>query len=549
MKTRFLQGLLLCVALVGFAQAEITPRIVGGEASGQSYSWMVSIQSKASGQHFCGGTLIARQWVVTAAHCTEGASAAQLQVVIGIQNLDEPDAGETFSVSSITDHSDYNSPDELDNDISLLKLSGLSNFDPIETISAANFGQLSAGDLFTTMGWGALAEYNSEIEDGDFPNALNEVQLPMVSPVICRQVYTNEFDSTDEPLCAGYEAGGKDSCQGDSGGPLIIELDGTPYLVGVVSWGYGCARAGLYGVYTNVSEYTDWLEQNMVTPSEDFKLEIDSYIIGEGKTTRLPLTFTNLGSTPVTISQFSSEQPNQYVGLSDKNCIDNELAFGDSCQIFASVRINSVGILENDIVLNAGTTFNFNYRIVAISAISLPFLSDLEIDWFSFGNASWFSPEEACELRSGIITDDEVSVLMAQFSGEIAPKFDIDLSSEQGYDQLAVYMDDKYTGLVFSGEKSEQLDFSNLELDDGDHRIMFVYTKDVDTSEGQDRAAITHTEFNGVLVSDDCSVDGESRADVTPESSITSSGGGGAAFYLLLPLMLLSFRFSKAPRK
>lgn len=93
-------------------------------------------------------------------------------------------------------------------------------------------------------------------EGGGASASLYKVDVPIVDRDTCNDAYGG--DITDGMVCAGLEAGGKDACQGDSGGPLTI--DGT--LVGVVSWGNGCARPGYYGVYSNVGKFADWIESN-----------------------------------------------------------------------------------------------------------------------------------------------------------------------------------------------------------------------------------------------------------------------------------------------
>ena len=536
MKTKLLQGLLLCVALISASYAEINPRIVGGTESPEAYSWMVSIQDKM-GKHFCGGTLIDNRWVVTAAHCTEDVSAEQIQVVIGIQNLDESDDGETFNVLSITNHANYNNPDELDNDISLLMLAGDSSFTPLEIISSADFNNINEGDLLTTMGWGALKEYDSSIEEGDFPNELNEVQLPMVSPLTCRNTFPNDFSSVDNPLCAGYLAGGKDSCQGDSGGPLIIDVEGTPKLVGVVSWGYGCARIMSYGIYTNVSEYATWLSDNMITPDVNLALEGNSFVIGEGKLSTLVLNFTSYGGDPLTFTELDLLEFNENLVLTDKSCIGNELHFGDSCEAVVVASINSVESLVADLEVMAGSLFKFELKVTSIGVLEIPFMNGLEINWFTSGSENWFMPENTCELRSGHISDNQGSTLLAQFTGTEAPIFNVEVSSEENYDFLVVYLDDKFVGKYFSGEVVDKIEFSELDLEDIDHRVTFIYYKDNNLSEGADMSAITSVEYDGMLASDDCSIGAprieEPQAEI-PEPSISSNGGssgGGSAFY------------------
>lgn len=92
------------------------------------------------------------------------------------------------------------------------------------------------------------------------PSRLQKVDVPLVLHDVCNQSYKNAI--TDRMLCAGYPQGGRDSCQGDSGGPLVAkDVTGQNVLIGVVSWGNGCARAGQPGVYAKVNEATTWIEQ------------------------------------------------------------------------------------------------------------------------------------------------------------------------------------------------------------------------------------------------------------------------------------------------
>ncbi|MNT55643.1 Trypsin [compost metagenome] len=91
------------------------------------------------------------------------------------------------------------------------------------------------------------------------PARLQKVDVPLVTTESCNISYKNEI--TDRMMCAGFPEGGKDSCQGDSGGPLVAKTtDNQTYLIGVVSWGTGCARAGKPGVYAKVSYATSWIQ-------------------------------------------------------------------------------------------------------------------------------------------------------------------------------------------------------------------------------------------------------------------------------------------------
>ncbi len=538
MKTKLLQGLLLCVAMISASYAEINPRIVGGIESTQAYSWMVSIQGKEEGNHFCGGTLIASNWVVTAAHCTEGAVADKMQVVIGIKNLDEAQTGETHSVSAIYDHIDFNFPKELDNDISLLRLSSHSELTPLEMISPADFNQIEAGSLLTTMGWGALAEFQDP-RDADYPNDLNEVQLPLVSPETCREVYSDEFSSADNPLCAGGNE--KDSCQGDSGGPLIANIDGAPYLVGVVSWGYGCARQGIYGIYTNVSEQLEWLEQYLSGEFLDVHLRSNSFSIGMGELTTQALTFTNTGDETITMTSFNVDVGAEHVTVEDINCLNTEVQAGSDCQVMASILVADSSSQRLRISLTGLETANFILEIDVMDKMGFSFLNEQELNWYSSGHAKWFQPADSCQLISGDIEDDQVSKLLVYFSGTVMPQFEITLSSEPDYDKLIAYIDDKYESASFSGDDIVVLNASSIELEDKRHRVLFVFSKDDSVTSNLDQAAITQIEVDDITGLKSCEVDSQSRSD-----GIIGSSGGGSAFYLLLPLLLLNLKRKKA---
>ena len=120
-------------------------------------------------------------------------------------------------------------------------------------------------------GWGAL-----EHDEYDFPDTLQWVEVPAVTNEVCKQAYSGGItnsDITDAMICAGYAEGGKDSCQGDSGGPFVC-LDGSmAFLTGVVSFGYGCASPGFYGVYARVTTVLDWIQSYMVSLSEEMAIK------------------------------------------------------------------------------------------------------------------------------------------------------------------------------------------------------------------------------------------------------------------------------------
>ncbi|MFO0736275.1 MAG: serine protease [Labilithrix sp.] len=229
--------------------------IVGGTtADVKAFEGMIQTENDETGP-WCGATLIAAQWAVTAAHCVvaELPGSGFQRVVLGRQLANGTD-GETINVAQVIRHEAY-SDTQNTNDIALLRLAKPSTHKPVRLATKAEWPKLSApGTSVTVIGWGATSE------GGQQSNTLLQVTVPIVSQSTCNQQYRGIID--ERQVCAGLPGGGKDSCQGDSGGPLFEKVDGVNVQVGVVSFGNGCARANFAGVYTAVASFRDWIQTN-----------------------------------------------------------------------------------------------------------------------------------------------------------------------------------------------------------------------------------------------------------------------------------------------
>ena len=238
------------------------PMIVGGEevdppCPNCKYDFMVSLQQ---GGHFCGGSLVREDWVITAAHCVQGNNNG-LQVKIGLHNVNGTAGSITRNVDQVIVHPQY-SGWSLNNDYALLHLSQpVTNFEPIKLCTDTSHDEEPV--MATTMGWGATQS------GGWGSNILLEVDVPIDDS--CGN-YSNS-DITNNMVCAGYSGGGYDSCQGDSGGPLIMTNDDGEYeLIGIVSWGYGCAEPGYPGVYAKIHSRLNWFFSYIGEPGFEVEL-------------------------------------------------------------------------------------------------------------------------------------------------------------------------------------------------------------------------------------------------------------------------------------
>lgn len=228
----------------------------GQEAEPGQYPWMAALLRNGL-QQFCGGVLLDSTHILTAAHCVYNLEAEDLTVGLGEYDLSQPDPErvQTFPVAEILVNERFN-PDAYTDDIAILYLQGEAELtDYVWPVCLPPPDMDYTGQLAVVIGWGTV------YYGGPPSNVLMEVTLPIWSQQDCQQQFDQPILDTE--LCAGTEAGGRDSCQGDSGGPLLLQMnDGRWVNIGIVSFGVRCGEPGKPGVYTNVGMYLDWIAQN-----------------------------------------------------------------------------------------------------------------------------------------------------------------------------------------------------------------------------------------------------------------------------------------------
>lgn len=245
-------------------------RIIGGFVTSiVNYPYQVSLQYHNA--HICGGSIVAHNIILTAAHCIEqpwDTSAFRVRAGSSTHLY----GGQLVGVRHIFKHEAYTSS-TLDSDVALVVLDkNLTYTRTVQPVQLAAYGEhlLEDNDIFVS-GWGLTAE------TGKVSFLLNYVAVRLINQNTCSKSYQYIATITSKMFCAGYPQGGKDSCQGDSGGPLVSYVSTSPLTsttsvsesqtnavkpkqFGIVSWGVGCAQEGYPGVYANVAALRPWID-------------------------------------------------------------------------------------------------------------------------------------------------------------------------------------------------------------------------------------------------------------------------------------------------
>jgi len=238
-----------------FARSRPT-RIIGGTvASPHEFPFMLSLQY--FGSHVCGAAIIRANAVVTSGHCADIGPASSLTVKAGKHHIHEIESTEqTRQIASIHIHPDFPGTNGFANDIAVLKTT--TNFvftAAVAPVPLAPTQHVAIGNA-AILGWGVTEEGS-----GSYPDLLQKGEVPIVSDADCRAAY-GPAQIDDNMICAGLAQGGVDSCTADAGGPLTATDRGFRYLAGVTSFGFGCAKPGYPGVYSEIAFHNEFINEN-----------------------------------------------------------------------------------------------------------------------------------------------------------------------------------------------------------------------------------------------------------------------------------------------
>ncbi len=434
----------------------IKSRIIGGSDASELYPWMVSIQI---GGHFCGGTLIGKDWVLTAAHCMEDVNADDLTLFIGGANLNQTGTSEEHSVEWFVVHPEYDS-NSFYSDLAILKLQISSEKTPLPLLSQEANSGLSRNEQLRVIGWGLI----DAADDSSVSNVLQEADVSFQTDDVCMATYSTGIENYwQRSLCAGEIKGGKDACQGDSGGPIVARANNQWALTGVVSWGDGCAEAGKFGAYTEVAFFQDWIEQRRrgVTLFGPDKIGF----VGKGRSKPESYRLMNLGQSTATVLSKAIVQPSTEnfssfeIDEANWSLLEDGIPPGYECEFMVNALGEAPGEHDAQVRLDLdgySVAHNLNAKVLE----SIPKASALDTNWSWFSGTGestehglpWLELADdvalnASLLSSGNISENERSVLLSYLNGSGAQephylKFDYKVQSDGG--ALLLYVNEDF---------------------------------------------------------------------------------------------------------
>ncbi|MDW1600923.1 serine protease [Vibrio sp. Vb2960] len=501
-------------------QNDVSTRIIGGEPANTS-DWKFIASLVRKGQptsigHFCGGSFLGGKYVLTAAHCVEGLNADDIDIVLGLYDQNNESQSQRIAVNNIYSHNEYNS-NTTNNDIALIELEHNIDSATIDLATPELLDSVRVGDKLHVAGWG-----NTSTTDRIYPTVLQQVDLEYVDRATCQNLPGNYSNVSDDGICAGYYWGGKDSCQGDSGGPLIVDDNGINKLLGVVSWGDGCAQPNAYGVYANVAhfQHNGWIDSHRNTIS--YTQYRDLHFV-ERKGQQETFTIRNDDTIPFNIY----ESTISYGSTIEKSTCTGTLKPSQSCQITVgyqpsySESVTTIELFTDHPKLSKLIT-TFKYTGVDKASSSLSSAIPLAGANVYTNEYAWTT--ENGELQSaemGMSTGASILHLTDLPKGKLSMDFKV---LSDGFDYFVVFVN----GQEYDYTR-QLLDYSELSIDfyRKSNTVTFAYLKNYEFSGGYNAQAYIRNIKMSV------------SSDNTSESSVTKTSSSGGSFSISL-LMLLA---------
>lgn len=518
----------------------VKPRIVGGiDAKPNAYPWMTALLiaeiPDAQYAQFCGGSLVAPDIVVTAAHCVDGLPGSDfVEVVVGANDLRSVTPAQRIKILGYAVHPGWDAANIL-NDIAIIKLSQAIDNPTLPIIDPLQMDSLLPGDLVTAIGFGVLNDTTFTT-----PDVLQEVQLALWDHTACNDAFAFLGGINETHLCAGSPNNGiQDSCYGDSGGPLMANIAGEWRLTGIVSWGIGCGLPDYPGVYTKASLYGDWVTSASTSLNIDALSFFD--FVGVGEERVLLKTVQNWGSQARTISSISIDDPSLGFSISETDCLNKVLAPSEICHLEITFKPLSEGYKDAHLLVTASDGASTSSHLFGIGLAEVnagTALDNKELNWYSGVDAYWseVSMSDAVAgsaMQAGNITNMQYTAIHTHVEGPGTITYNWKVSAEDYFDYLFLVVDGYIVDAITGDTPWSQGSYAITGA--GTHAVSWIYYKDSIISMYQDTAwldAVTWTP--NIAQAQNLNAFGSVG---TGNESSGGSGGGSLNWLLLLGML------------
>ncbi|GFK55656.1 S1 family peptidase [Vibrio cholerae] len=526
MNKTFLSGVVGTLLFTSFqfsasgTESGVSSRIIGGEqAPVGEWPYMVALTTRDKSMAWCGGSLLSERYVLTAAHCVDKKDPSTMDVIVGAYDMDNISAAERIRVKRIYVHEAYVTA-QGGNDIALLELESIPALNQFTSIATeADFNLLRKDNLLTVIGFGSRKEENNVTSDS--PVKLHQVEVPFVPIEECRTQGGSYTKQGDGVFCAG--AAGKDSCTGDSGGPIFFRTNHGLTQMGVVSWGTGCGRPNKPGVYTKLSAFKTWLDDQQLGLSYRQKQVLG--IVRLGRYTQR-FEFTNTSTNPINLTAPTPTASigTQIIGVVTNTC-PAALAGGDSCYVDVEYDITTLteGHIKLDFsstTMSSGHVYAWRYfeALAPASTETVNYLANLPAHKVHVNDHPW--TVQGNSLQTASLEKGQKSLLVLENLPKGRLKFRYNVSSNSIWDKFNVYVNGRLNKDFWNNTEG----MASISMYEPTNTVKLVYERS--TLNDDALSKVTLSQFSHDL----------NLFDLPPITDSRSGGGGslgGAALALL----------------
>ncbi len=503
-------------------ESGVSSRIIGGEqAPAGEWPYMVALTKRGESDANCGGSLLNGRYVLTAAHCVDKKDPTTIDVIIGAYDMDNASAAERVRVKQIYVHEAYVSV-QGGNDIALLELESIPALNQFTSIATTEeFNKLNKDDLLRVIGFGARNE-----KDGvrsDYPTKLHQVDVPFMSIEECRTKGPGYDRQGEGVFCAGVV--GKDSCNGDSGGPIFFRNNRGYVQMGVVSWGDGCGRSDKPGVYTKLSAFDTWLNDQQLGLSYRQKQVLGIVRLGN-YTQRFEFTNNSNNNINLTAPRATASPGTRIIGVVNNTC-PNDLASGASCYVEVDYDITTLteGHIKLDFsstTMSSGHVYAWRYfeALAPASTETVNYLANLPAHKVHANDHPW--TVQGNSLQTASLEQGQGSVLVLENLPKGRLKFRYNISSDSAWDKFKVYVNGRLNKDFWNNTEG----MASISMYDPTNTVKLVYERSFLNNDALSKVTLSEFSHDPKLF------------DLPPplDIRIGDSGGGslgGAALALL----------------